>query len=180
MKIHPMRYCIVTMFLLMLLAGNASAGTGLQVSPDTSNVLVDDTFQIQIYIDASINSLMGYDIKVAFDSSVVEVISVDEGSLPGSGGVPTFFHWFDAGLPSDTVLVNGAVLGTTVDGPGVLFTITFKALRVGTTPVSFIRYELRDGVNVVISHVTTDGYIVVDAAIPVRTVTWGEIKNLYR
>jgi hypothetical protein len=175
-----MRYCIVTVCLLWLVAGSAVAGPGLLVAPYDTTVVAGTTFQIQILVDSSIDSLMGYDVTVAFDSTIVELVSVDEGSLPGSGGAPTFFHWFGAGALSDSVHVNGAVLGTTVDGPGLLFTITFKGLREGATPVSFVRTELRDGFNAVISHGTTDGIVNVAEPIPVRSVTWGAIKNLYR
>ena len=180
MKNQLLRYCIIAACLLLLIAGSASAGSGLQVAPDDTTVVAGTTFQIRIAVDASITSLMGYEVTVAFDSSIVELVSVDEGPLPGSGGATTFFHWFGAGVVSDTVYVNGAVLGTTVDGPGVLFTMEFKAKREGTTPVSFISTELRDNFNVVISHDTTDGRIVVEKTIPVRSVTWGGIKLRYR
>jgi len=175
-----MRYCIIAAFLLLLVAGKTTASLGLMVMPDDTTVVAGTTFQIRIAVDSSIDSLMGYDITVAFDSSVVELVSVDEGALPGSGGAPTFFHWFNASVLSDTVVVNGAVLGTTVDGPGVLFTITFKGLREGATPVAFVDTELRDNFNVVISHDTADGVVHVAEPIAVRAVTWGAIKNLYR
>ena len=123
---------------------------------------------------------MGYDVTIAFDTSLVELVGVDEGSLPASGGATTFFHWFDAGVASDTVHVNGAVLGTTVDGPGVLFFITFKALFPGITPVTFVSTEIRDNFNVDIPHDTIDGSITVEKSIPVRSATWGSIKTRYR
>jgi hypothetical protein len=163
-----------------MVAGSAVAGPGLQVTPEDTSVVAGTTFQIRIVVDSSITGLMGYNVTVAFDSSIVELVSVDEGSLPGSGGAPTFFHWFNAGVASDTVYVNGAVLGTTVDGPGVLFFITLKGLCEGTTPVSFVTTELRDNFNVVISHDTTDGNIQVQEPIPVRSDTWGHIKTRYR
>ena len=180
MNNHPMRYCIVAACLLLMVAGSAAAGPGLQVAPDDTTVVAGTTFQIRIVVDSSIASLMGYDVTVVFDSSVVELVGVDEGSLAGSGGAQTFFHWFGAGVASDTVHVNGAVLGTTVDGPGVLFLITFKGRRQATTPVSFVSSELRDNFNILISHDTTDGIVVVEEPIPVRPATWGAIKILYR
>ena len=180
MKNRLLRYCIIAACLLLLIAGSASAGSGLQVAPDDTTVVAGESFQIRIVADSSITSLMGYEVTVAFDSSIVRLVSVDEGPLPGSGGAPTFFHWFGAGMASDSVHVDGAVLGTTVDGPGVLLTIEFKAKREGTTPVSFVSTELRDNFNVVISHDTTDGSITVEKSIPVRPATWGSIKIRYR
>ncbi len=180
MKNRLLRYCIIAACLLLLIAGSASAGSGLRVAPDDTTVVAGESFQIRIVVDSSVTSLMGYEVTVAFDSSIVELVGVDEGPLPGSGGAQTFFHWFGAGVASNSVHVDGAVLGTTVDGPGVLFTIEFKAKREGTTPVSFVSTELRDNFNVVISHDTTDGSIVVEKTIPVRPATWGSIKIRYR
>lgn len=180
MKSHPLRYCIVTVCLLLLAAASATANPELQVAPGDTTVISGTTFQIRIVANSEITGLMGYDITVAFDTSLVELVSVDEGSLAGSGGATTFFHWFDAGVASDTVHVNGAVLGTTVDGPGVLFLITFKALFPGITPVTFVATELRDNFNVVIAYDTIDGSVTVEKSIPVQSVTWGEIKNRFR
>ena len=180
MKNQPLRYCIVTVCLLLLAAVSAAANPELQVAPNDTTVVDGTTFQIRIVANSSITSLMGYDVTIAFDTSLVELVGVDEGSLPGSGGATTFFHWFDAGVASDTVHVNGAVLGTTVDGPGVLFLITFKALFPGITPVTFVSTEIRDNFNVDIPHDTIDGSITVEKSIPVQTVTWGSIKTRYR
>ncbi len=180
MKNHPLRYCIVTVCLFLLAASSTAAGPELQIAPGDTTVVDTTTFQVRIVANSSITSLMGFDITVAFDTSIVELVSVDKESPPGSGDSTTFFHWFDAGIPSDTVHVNGAVLGTTVDGPEVLFFITFKPLSHGTTPVTFVETELRDNFNVDIGHDTIDGSITVAKSIPVQSVTWGSIKARYR
>jgi hypothetical protein len=174
------KYCIVTTVLLWVITGTAAAQPVLSVAPVDTTVVVDTEFQIRIEVDAALAGLMGYDVTVAFDTSIVELIGVDEGSLPGSGGAETFFHWFGAGAPKDTVVVNGAVLGTTVDGPGVLFTITLKGLREGITPVSIVASHMRDNFNVVIPHATAGGIVRVEKPIAVRVTTWGEIKAIYR
>ena len=133
-----MRLISLVALLLLLSTVPLWADPGVMVVPPSTVVDPDSMFQIEIAVDYLIVSLMGYDLSLEFDSSIVELISVDEGSLPQSGPSGSFFHWFGAGLPSDEVWVNGAVLGTTVDGPGVLFTITFKALKNGMSPVTFI------------------------------------------
>ena len=172
----------INLVALLLLLGAVPlwADPGVMVVPPSTVVAPDSMFQIEIAIDDLVVSLMGYDLSLEFDSSIVELVSVDEGPLPQSGPSGSFFHWFGAGLPSDEVWVNGAVLGTTVDGPGVLFTITFKAVKNGITPVTFISTHMRDGLNVPISHHSTNGEINVDKSVPVRDVTWGEIKAVFR
>lgn len=181
MKNSLPKYCIVTTVLLWVIAGTAAAAEPvLSIAPDDTTVVVDNTFQIRVEVDADFLGVMGYDITVAFDSSIVELVGVDEGSLPGSGGATTFFHWFGAGAAADTVVVNGAVLGTTVDGPGVLFTITLKGIREGVTPVSIVTSQLRNNFNGVIPHVFAGGSVTVEVPIAVRATTWGEIKTIYR
>ena len=172
----------VSLAALLLMVGFIPAwgDAGVMVVPPATLVAPDSVFQIEIAVDSLIVSLMGYDLSLEFDSTIVELISVDEGPLPQSSPSGSFFFWFGAGLPSDEVWVNGAVLGTTVDGPGVLFTITFEAVNNGTTPVNFISTHMRDGLNVPILHHSVDGQITVDESIPVRDVTWGEIKAVFR
>ena len=75
--------------------------------------------------------------------------------------------------------MNGAVLGATVDGPGVLCTLTFKAIEVGTTPISVTHSDLRTGTNADISHTTQPATVIVDKTIPVERTTWGRLKGLY-
>lgn len=174
------KYSIVAAVLLWATAGPALADPGLTVAPADTTVLAGTTFEIRIEADAGLVGLMGYDVTVAFDSSIVELVGVAEGPLPGSGGATTFFHWFDAGVASNSVSVNGAVLGTTVDGPGVLFTITLKGSREGITPVSFVASQLRDNFNVVIPHAATGTSVSVEKPIPVRAGTWGRIKAIYQ
>jgi len=121
-------------------------------------------FGIGICVPAGITNLMGYDVAVAFDSSVIQIMSVYEGPLPQAASDTTFFWWYDSGVKSDSVHVNGAVLGATMDGPGVLFILTFKALRQGVTDVCITHSELRDGVNNSIAHKRKCGLVEIGAA----------------
>lgn len=172
--------CIISMILVLVAAGPVTAEPELYVSPRDAFVLVDDEFQLSVVANSDVVGLMGYNVVIGFDPAILELLSVDEGTLPGSGGAETFFFWFGAGAPADTAHVNGAVLGTTVDGSGVLFTLTFKAKTVGLTQIEFVYSEIRDGTNADIAHTTTYGEVQVDESIPVKTVTWGEVKRLYK
>jgi hypothetical protein len=73
--------------------------------------------------------------------------------------------------------VNGSVLGTVVDGPGILFTIELMALAPGVAWIDFSDSELRNGVNMSIPH-GSDGRsrIEILEAIAVEESTWGAIK----
>jgi len=168
--------CIVA--TLALVPARLLAQPVLVVVPESGIVQVDEEFDVDILVDAGFVDLMGYDISIAFNDSLIELIGVVEGALPQSATVPTFF-WWTTGTSPDTVIVNGAVLGTTVDGPGVLYTLTFKAIEVGTTPITVTYSDLRTGTNAGISHATQSATVIVDKTIPVEQTTWGRLKHLY-
>jgi hypothetical protein len=169
--------CIVA--LLAILPVRSLSQPALVVVPESGIAQVDDEFDVDVLVDAGFVDLMGHDISIAFNSSIIEIIGVDEGPLPQSAGAPTFFFWWTTGAASDTVSVNGAVLGTTVDGPGKLFTLKFKAIEIGTTPIAIRFSDLRTGTNTVISRTTQSATVIVDETIPVEHTTWGRLKHLY-
>jgi hypothetical protein len=148
------------------------------VDPESAIVQVGDEFEVDVLVDAGFAALMGYDIDIAFDSSIIQLSGVTEGPLPQSAGAPTFFWWVP-GASADTVVVNGAVLGTTVDGPGVLFTLTFEATAVGTSPLNVTFSDIRTGTNAAIEHEVQSATVIVDKTIPVETTTWGRLKHRY-
>ena len=173
-------FCLFTITAVLMFASSpALAQADLFVSPADTTVLAGDEFEVRIEIDADLLSMMGYDVVVAFDSSLVQLLSVTEGSLPPTGPSGSFFFWFNPGVPNTIVHVNGAVLGTTVDGPGVLFTIHFKALVVGVTPIVIAFSDIRDSTNTAIPHNALSTTVVIDSPIPVEPVTWGGMKALY-
>lgn len=140
--------------------GPLSADT-LSVCPGYVWQPLGAVFGIGICVPAGITDLMGYDVTVAFDSSVVEIMGAYEGPLPQAASDTTFFWWFNPGVKSNSVHVNGAILGATVHGPGALFTIMFKA-RYGpvlATDVCITYSELRDGINDPIAHERKCGLI---------------------
>jgi hypothetical protein len=66
------------------------------------------------------------------------------------------------GCVCDSVFVNGSILGNVVDGPGALFTITFRAISVGTTTITIRRSDLRNGVNERLAHSRRDAVVTID------------------
>jgi hypothetical protein len=133
------------------------------VCPDSTWRTEGDVFSLGLCISA-VPGVMGYNFSVTFDSSVIEILSAAEGPLPQS--LPnTFFWWYDAGVKSNVVRVNGAVLGGTMNGPGEVITLTFLAKAHGvvrTTDVVVAQSELRDGDNLPIGHETNNGFVQVE------------------
>ena len=136
----------------------------LSVCPDSTWKTVGEIFDLGVCVSAGITNLKGYNVTVEFDSSVIEILNVVEGPLPKSAP-SSFFWWYDPGVKSDSVRVNGAILDGTVNGPGELFTLTFKALHhgvVNTTDICIRHSALRDGANQPIGHERRCGFVEVE------------------
>jgi hypothetical protein len=137
----------------------------LSLCPDSTWKSENEIFDVAVCIPAGITNLMGYDVAVTFDSSVIEILNVKEGPLPKSAP-STFFQWLNPEGPADSVHVNGALFGHTVDGPGDLFTLTFKGLHddaVTTTNICIAYSALRDGANHDIGHERKCGFVEISA-----------------
>jgi hypothetical protein len=176
-----MRYnfLLAAVALLAMVSGPAMADE-LYFSPAETYVWDFNPFPVHVMVD-DIDSLMGYDISVSLSGHpCVKIMGVIEGTLPGSNGDETFFYWLNQWDPA-SIHVNGSVLGTVVDGPGILFTIYLQALQPGIAWLDFTDTELRDGVNQSITHGSDKrARIEVLEAIGTEETTWGAIKEVGR
>ncbi len=177
------RYKILLAAAIILAAGAGPATADeLFFSPADTIVFVNDPpdiFSIHVMVD-DVDSLMGYNISVSITGDpCVKIMGIVEGILPGSNGDPTFFRWLNP-WSTDSISVNGSVLGTTVDGSGILFTIMFQALIPGTAWLDFTYSDLRDGTNATISHdLGEQARIIVSEPVGVAESSWGDIKSIY-
>jgi hypothetical protein len=149
------------------------------IAPADTMVIKDTAFQLKVCVTSDSTDIMGYNITISFDSLVIKISSVDEGSFPLNAGHPTFFHWLNPGN-GDHVQVNGAILGTPTRGHGVIFTLTFDAVNLGITDVTIAASEIRDGNNTSISHTTNNGIVRVIYNIETNPVSWGVIKSIFK
>ena len=155
----------------------------ISVSPDSQIVAHGSTVTLEITISAETLELMGYNIAVVFNGDIIQLDSVNEGALPAGSGHTTFFHWLNPGTPTDSVHANGAILGTTVDGPGALIELEFTGNAPSSsrdTDVEIVFSVIRDGVNQDIVHSVAHGWIRVEPPVRVEESTWGRVKSRYR
>lgn len=163
--------------------GSAHGQTMLSVEPESTVVSTGTFFSLAINLSADATELMGYNVVIRFDPTVIRVVAVEEGTLPQTSGFTTFFRWLNAATASDSLRVNGAILGNTVAGPGELFTIHFQGLDLTserTSPVAFVYSDVRNGMNQTLEHITRDGVVTVLRPVPVVPTNWGELKSWYR
>jgi general secretion pathway protein D len=173
-------FCIMTILLPFLVPSAPWAQGCLSVLPDTTVAMLGGQFSLDVAVNDPVDSLMGYDVMVGFDRSYLEVVSVEEGSLPTASGHATFFRRLNEGCACDSISVNGSILGDTVDGPGTLFTMTFKALKPGKTNVAIRRSDLRNGMNRKLPHCSEDALVIIEPPIGSDACSWSRVKDLYK
>ncbi len=159
--------CIPLVALALLLAACASAAPLVQLDPPA---IAGCEFTIDVVVNDELVDFTGYDLQIDFDEALVSVLSVEEGDLPASYPGETFFYWTDSGTVSNSILINGAVLGGSISGPGVLASITFRGNLNGTTPLSFLSAVFRDLDNQPIAVTSQGGTATVDDEVTVSVV----------
>jgi len=150
---------LVAIALLAAIPQMAAGVATISIEPPSTEVLKLENFWVEVVISEDVSGVTGYDLLIDFDESLLEVLQVVEGELPESYPGETFFTYIDEGQPSEALLINGAVLGGSVDGPGSLVRIEFVALVPGVSPVSFMSVELRDLENAEIPVTAVDGEV---------------------
>ncbi len=117
------------LFLFFFSAKGVNAGT-LKFDTTTVNTTVNNTFQVQVIVDAASDQINSIDAYITYDSNVLQAQSVAAG---------TFFPSIAQNLITGKVYVAGYVNdpATSKSGTGTVATITFKALATGTTTLAY-------------------------------------------
>ncbi|MCK4511126.1 hypothetical protein KAW64_05265 [bacterium] len=164
----------------LLVGEQAVAAPAIYVDPPQTYVEIGDPFEISIAINDELAGLTGYDLWIDYDETLMDLTGVSEGALPAGSSYKTFLYWTDDSTPSEMVLINGAILGGWVDGPGELLVLSFATLAVGTSPIILHDVDLRDLENNPIPATAIDGTVVIGEAVPVEESSWTDIKLMYR
>jgi len=176
-----MRGCataVAALACLAFLGGAALAVPTTYFEPASEEVGVYETCELSVVVNGEILGVTGYDLLIEYDAMVVEPVAVTQGDLHDGYGGETFLYWdID---DQNRLLINGAFLGGTVDGPGALVIIEFMGLADGTSPVDFGDCELRDLENAGISTDWVGATIDVMGAVPAEARTWTAVKALFR
>ena len=174
-------FVVVIVCVALLVGEQAGAAPTIYIDPPETYVDIGELFEISISINEELAGLTGYDLWIDYDETLIDLVGVSEGALPDSSSYETFLYWTDDSTPSDMVLINGAILGGWVDGPGELLILSFVAqVVVGTSPVTFHDVDLRDLENNPVPATAIDGIIVVSEIVPVEEQSWTVIKLMYK
>ena len=137
---------VLCIMIGLLAAGPAVAQTaaGLDFSPPTGSFTCDQTYTVDVTIDAFATDLRGFSLVMTYDSGMIAPQSVSAGDLLSGAACEHFFTWLDPVEP-DSIAVDAASLGCPVSGPGSLVRIVFTGVADGTSPLSFHDVRLRTG-----------------------------------
>ena len=110
-----------------------AADGSLSLSPENGTFAVGDTFDVQIVVDSGARAVNAAEADISFDphSLSVESISTD-GSIIGSW--PTQPHFSNT---DGTIQFSGWTKERFTSSRGLLLTISFRALQVASSPVTF-------------------------------------------
>lgn len=122
----------VTFFFIYspLFFQNAVEAAYLKFNTTTVTTNVNQTFTIEVIVDAGTDQITSTDIWVIYDPVALEAQSVSSG---------TFFPAVTHNITSGKVSITGLIVdpGTYKTGSGTVATITFKSLKTGTSNLSF-------------------------------------------
>jgi len=134
----------------------SALGTTVSFVPDAA-VFGGDTEQtVEVVVDG-VEDLLGFSFAVGYDPDVVTPVAVAPGSLLQDAPCTFFFQGGPAEDDPTVILADGAMLGCTLSDGGSLVTLTFAGAGAGTSPLTLLVADLRNGQNEPIAVETTDG-----------------------
>lgn len=157
----------------------AQGSAQVSLAPATATIGIGETVTVDIRI-SNVNNLFGADVRLTFDSNILEV--VDANSLvPGIQITPGTFPDIGGGqgFVAENSVTNGNIgyavtllsPAPPVSGSGTLATITFRGKNSGTSNISFTSVLLSDSSANQIPATSSGGSITVGAAAPTATPT---------
>jgi hypothetical protein len=149
----------IIIFLFLFAARFAYSQAVVYIDPATYYKSVGDTALVVFKI-SNVTDLHSSSVLVKFNNTVVKYIGAVNGTFYPGG---SFFGWQPAtAFVTDSVFIDQAILGqSSVSGSGTMFTLKFKALANGVSPVTIKNVELRTLANNEINYTSQNGMILV-------------------
>jgi hypothetical protein len=131
--------------------------TQLSVEPETVQGRTGQDLTLNISI-SNVNNLYGWEFYFGWDSSLLSLVSVNEGPFLKSGGNTDFSYFLNT--TGEHVVVDCTLEGQIpgVSGDGTLATATFNVTNVGQCPLNLYNVDLRDSSDAQIPCQAISGY----------------------
>jgi hypothetical protein len=164
----------VSLTLSLVNPAMAASSTTMAVTPTATTLestQVGQTFQVNIIV-TDVTDLWAWAFRINWNPQILNITNVTEGPfLQGAG--QTFFLWpglTAAAIHEGYMADISAVLmsqSDSVNGSGVLATVTFKVLASGTSTIT-INQTLLTTYDNPIPHTTIGGYVTIPVTFPVQ------------
>lgn len=128
----------------------------IYVDPVASLGSVGEIITVRLNVSEAVD-LYGYGLKLRWNSTILEVVNVDEGSFLGSKGPTVFFPQMNS--TSGDITVNTSLLDNIpgAAGNGTLITIQFRVKEAGSCALDLYESQLISSLEQTISHQAEDG-----------------------
>lgn len=129
--------CKITLLSVGLLLTCVSYAATMSVQPSALSVALGQTFPLNVNV-MSVTDLYAFQFDLAFNPTVLSVVSLAEGAFLPGGGATTFVPGAIDNLAGLIAFTADALTGITsgVDGNGNLMLVQFRALSAGTSPIT--------------------------------------------
>ena len=130
MNLLQPRYALAWLVALTLLFGSGMAhAASVALVPADSSLTVADEFVVRVEA-SGVTDLKGIQLEFAFDSAVLQVLSVSGGSLLPAGASGSFVHSAFTNAPTGgRVRFDAAILTGSATGSGTVATISASSDR---------------------------------------------------
>jgi hypothetical protein len=134
-----MKYTIFTStliaFFIFLIPKSFAYAATLSLDPASNSIPVNSTFDVKVLIDTQGEDTRGADVILKFNSSILSVVSIVEGT---NGSNPFYPDLYQTVSPGE-IYIAASVVETidTRSGSGTIATISFKGISQGTSDVTF-------------------------------------------
>ncbi len=122
----------------------ASAVPTVYLEPADTTVSVGQEFDVRLMINDEADTISNFQVILRFDPNILELVSVEEGSLYVSAGYETFFHVEEESLGTWEIFEVIFPYTSFILTPGELAVIRFGALADGETPIEFLSAVVMD------------------------------------
>lgn len=157
---------IVIVVLIVAITGCTTlSGPGpltITVSPASKSVSNGETFTLDVKISGA-SDFYGFQFNLEYDPSILEFQGASEGTfLSKNGADQTFCMDYDDETPGLVKNIVCIRLGKgSVDGEGLLETLTFKAIGTGTSQITLSNVKLTNSKAERLDSNTLDGGVIV-------------------
>jgi hypothetical protein len=125
----------VVVVVAYTISSSRQLSTVLSVEPKTVHGAIGQNFTVNVSI-SSVSDLYGWEFKLGWNASLLDLVSVNEGPFLRSGGNTLFTYFLNT--TEEHIVVDCTLEGPIpgVNGSGTLATVTFNPTNAGECPLN--------------------------------------------